>query len=204
MTRKAGNARAQRFRDATLPYLDDAYTLARVLLGNQADAEDAVQDCYVQALRDFDGFHGAGVRPWLLAIVRGICHARLGRREMAVDHTIAIEQPSRQVPQATPDSGDPDAQGGATIRQLVDALPAPLREIIVLRESSDMSYKEIGEVAGLPVSTVMSRLAQARGQLLAMRKARDSAAADHIHAGHISVIDDQARLRHRGRPSARC
>ncbi|MFB9269021.1 sigma-70 family RNA polymerase sigma factor [Bradyrhizobium erythrophlei] len=200
MTRKAGNDRAQRFRDATLPFLDDAYTLAHFYLGNQADAEDAVHECYVEALRDFDSFRSPAVRPRLLAILRNVCHARLDRRETSSAHAIAIGESSRPEPQATAQSAVPDTQSNVTIRQLIDALPAPLREIIVLRESSAMSYKEIAEVAGVPVSMVMSRLAQARTQLLATRKAADSAAADRIPGGHVAVIDDQVRLRHRSRP----
>ena len=73
---KAGDERARRFRDAALPHIDDAYTLARFLMPIEADAEDAVQECYLRALRRFDSFRGPAIKPWLLAILRNICHAR--------------------------------------------------------------------------------------------------------------------------------
>jgi RNA polymerase sigma-70 factor (ECF subfamily) len=66
--------RARRFRDIALPHLDEVYTLARYLLRNTADAEDAVQECYLRALKHFDTFRGGAIRPWLFAIVRNVCH----------------------------------------------------------------------------------------------------------------------------------
>jgi len=72
--------KARRFRDAALPYLDDVYTLARYLLRDTGDAEDAVQECYLRALRNFDGFRGLAMKPWLLAILRNVCYAQLARR----------------------------------------------------------------------------------------------------------------------------
>jgi RNA polymerase sigma-70 factor, ECF subfamily len=65
--------KARRFRDASLPHLDDVYTLARYLLRDTADAEDAVQECYLRALRYFDTFRGTEIKPWLLAILRNVC-----------------------------------------------------------------------------------------------------------------------------------
>src|SRR5829696_2178621 len=75
--------RARRFRDATLPHLDEVYTLARYLLRNAADADDAVQECYLRALRHFDTFRGGAVRPWLFAILRNVCHAAYAQRRFA-------------------------------------------------------------------------------------------------------------------------
>src|SRR4051812_26534202 len=72
--------KAQRFRDAALPYLDDAYTLARYLLRDANDAEDAVQECYLRALKHFDSYRGPAIKPWLFAILRNICHAEFARR----------------------------------------------------------------------------------------------------------------------------
>jgi RNA polymerase sigma-70 factor (ECF subfamily) len=177
---KTRDERARRFRDAALPCLDDAYTLAHFIMRNQVDAEDAVQECYLRALCHFDGFRGTAVKPWLLAILKNVCYAQLARRrrnESAVDladceHT----EPLWQQPQATPDSVMLSRQDGAAIRQLVGALPPPFREVIVAREFNDMSYREIAEMAGVPIGTVMSRLARARAMLLAAWKAADSAA----------------------------
>jgi RNA polymerase sigma-70 factor (ECF subfamily) len=72
--------RARRFRDAALPYLDDVYTLARYLLRDASDAEDAVQECYLRALKHFDGYRGPAMKPWLFAILRNVCYAEFARR----------------------------------------------------------------------------------------------------------------------------
>src|SRR5690242_1031980 len=72
--------KARRFRDAALPYLDDIYTLARYLLRDTADAEDAVQECYLRALRHFDTFRGPAIKPWLFAILRNVCRGEFARR----------------------------------------------------------------------------------------------------------------------------
>src|SRR3974390_3121938 len=76
----ADDDRARRFRDAALPLLDDAYALARYLMRNSADAEDAVQECYLRALRHFDSYRGPTMKPWLLAILRNVCNAEFARR----------------------------------------------------------------------------------------------------------------------------
>src|SRR6266403_96637 len=72
--------RARRFRDAALPHLDDVYTLARHLLRDTTDAEDAVQECYLRALKHFDSYRGPAMKPWLLAILRNVCKAEFARR----------------------------------------------------------------------------------------------------------------------------
>jgi RNA polymerase sigma-70 factor (ECF subfamily) len=164
--------KAQRFRDAALPYLDDVYALARYLMRGSADAEDAVQECYLRALRHYDTYRGPAMKPWLLAILRNVCtaeFARRGKREIAVDYSedeSAAEQlPMWQEPQRSPETALLREQDGATIRRLVAQLPQPFREAIVLREVNELSYKQIAEVAGVPVGTVMSRLARARSML---------------------------------------
>jgi RNA polymerase sigma-70 factor (ECF subfamily) len=171
--------RALRFRDAALPCLDDAYRLAHFLMRNQADAEDAVQECYLRALRNFDSLRGPAVRPWLLAILRNVCYAELARRGRGEPpgapaySEYATVEPLWQEPSTAPDAAIRGQEESATIRELVAALPAPLHEAIVLREFNDMSYREIAEVAGVPIGTVMSRLSRARAMLLAGWKARD-------------------------------
>ncbi len=164
--------RARRFRDAALPFLDDAFTLARYLMRNAADAEDAVQECYLRALQHFDSYRGPARKPWLLTILRNVCNAefaRRGRQEMPADYSeeeaAADAVPMWQEPQASPESAMLRQQHGDTIRRLVAALPQPFREVIVLREINDLSYQEIAQVAGVPVGTVMSRLARARSML---------------------------------------
>ena len=164
--------RARRFRDAALPYLDDAFTLARYLMRNAADAEDAVQECYLRALRHFDSYRGPAMKPWLLAILRNVCNAefaRRGKQDVSLadaEHDSAAEQqPLWQEPSASPESLLLQQHDGETIRTLIAALPQAFREVIVLREINDLSYQDIAQVAGVPVGTVMSRLARARAML---------------------------------------
>jgi RNA polymerase sigma-70 factor, ECF subfamily len=166
--------KARRFRDAALPHLDDAYSLARYLMRNPADAEDAVQECYLRALRHFDSYRGPAMKPWLLAILRNVCNvefARRGKQEIPTgfigDETAPEELPIWQEPTSSPETVMMRRQDGDTIRRLVAALPQPFREAIVLREVNDLSYNEIAKVAGVPVGTVMSRLARARSMLRA-------------------------------------
>jgi RNA polymerase sigma-70 factor (ECF subfamily) len=173
---EVGDERARRFRDLTLPCLDDAYRLAYFLMRNRTDAEDAVQECYLRALRHFDTYRGPAIKPWLLMILRNVCYgtfAKRGQQEQLADDEDQAEQAMWQEPQAAPDAGLLSRQESAAMRQLVDSLPAPFREAIVLREFNDMSYREIAEVAGVPVGTVMSRLARGRALLLAGWKARE-------------------------------
>jgi RNA polymerase sigma-70 factor, ECF subfamily len=163
--------KARRFRDAALPYLDDVFTLARYLMRNAADAEDAAQECYLRAFRHFESDRGPAMKPWLLAILRNICNAEFARRgkqeaPAEIEHDQTAE-PLWQEPQATPETALLREQDGTTIRALVAELPQPFREAIVLREINDLSYQEIAEVAGVPVGTVMSRLARARAMLRA-------------------------------------
>jgi RNA polymerase sigma-70 factor (ECF subfamily) len=163
--------RARRFRDAALPCLDDVYTLARYLLRNPADAEDAVQECYLRALKHFDGYRGPAMKPWLFAILRNVCRAEFARRAAAPssaneDMPETAEQPPLwHEEQQTPEAQMLRERDAVTVRRLVDALAEPFRETFVLREINNLSYREIAEVVGVPVGTVMSRLARARAML---------------------------------------
>jgi RNA polymerase sigma-70 factor (ECF subfamily) len=163
--------KTRRFREAALPYLDDVYTLARYLLHNAEDAEDAVQECYLRAFRHFDGYRGPAMKPWLFAILRNVCRAEYARR--ATSPTKAIEDVSdsaEQPPLWHEAEETPEAQllrrwDGDTIRRLVATLAEPFRETFVLREIQNLSYREIADVTEAPVGTVMSRLARARAML---------------------------------------
>ena len=178
----ADQERMRRFRDAALPHLDDLYTLARYLMRNATDAEDAVQECYLRALRHFDSYRGPAMKPWLLAILRNVCKAEFARRgkdevptDFAQDESLAEDMPMWQEPQASPEKLILRQQDSATIRRLVAELPEPFRETIVLREVNDLSYQEIAEVAGVPVGTVMSRLARGRAMLRSAWNAAETA-----------------------------
>jgi RNA polymerase sigma-70 factor (ECF subfamily) len=165
--------RARRFRELALPYLDDVYTLARYLLRDAADAEDAVQECYLRALKHFDTYRGPAIKPWLFAILRNVCNAEFARRASsktkAIDDAPEAEEkpPLWHEAQETPEGTMLRERDASSIRRLIDALAEPFRETFVLREINNLSYREIADTAGVPVGTVMSRLARARAMLRA-------------------------------------
>ena len=154
------------FEQTVLPHLDAAYNLARWLTGNEHDAEDAVQESYLRALRFFGGFRGDNARPWLLAIVRNTCYTWLRRNRVdepteELDETIQVPDPSG----VNPESILLAAARTELVQHALESLPSSFREIIILRDLEGMSYKEIAEIASIPVGTVMSRLARARARL---------------------------------------
>src|ERR1700734_2366151 len=164
--------KARRFRDAALPYLDDVYTLARYLLRNSSDADDAVQECYLRALKHFDSYRGPAMKPWLFAILRNVCRAEYARRASSPTTGVIDDLPenAEQTPlwheaQETPEGQILRRWDADTIRRLVAALAEPFRETFVLREIQNLSYREIADVVEAPVGTVMSRLARARAML---------------------------------------
>ena len=157
--------RARRFRDAALPHLDEVYTLARYLIRNAADAEDAVQDCYLRALRHFDTFRGGPIRPWLFAILRNVCKSVYAQRRFAPEDEIADAPPLWGEAVETPEAHVLRQHDAVSIQAMVNALPDVFREVIVLREINDLSYDEIAGIVGVPIGTVMSRLARGRSML---------------------------------------
>ena len=163
--------RARRFREAALPHLDDVYTLARYLLRDASDAEDAVQECYLRALKHFDTYRGPAMKPWLFAILRNVCRAEYTRRASAPatvldDAPEAAEQtPLWHEEQQTPEAELIRERDASAIRRMVDTLAEPFKETFVLREINNLSYREIADAVGAPVGTVMSRLARARAML---------------------------------------
>jgi len=171
---------AAQFKELALPLLDDVYSLARYLLGSAADAEDAVQECYLRAFRHFNTYHGPAIKPWLFAILRNVCNAEFARRSKArLRNTEADAEamectaPLWQEVQDTPESVLLRKLDAATIRRFVAALPTQFREAIVLHEINHLSYREIADVIGAPVGTVMSRLARARFMLRAAWNAEE-------------------------------
>ncbi|AWM00252.1 sigma-70 family RNA polymerase sigma factor [Bradyrhizobium amphicarpaeae] len=164
--------KARRFREAALPYLDDVYTLARYLLRDASDAEDAVQECYLRALKHFDSYRGPAMKPWLFAILRNVCNAEYARRAhrpSALEDTpnAAEQTPIWQESEASPETEVLRNRDAGAIRKLIDALAEPFKETFVLREINNLSYREIADAVGAPIGTVMSRLARARAMLRA-------------------------------------
>lgn len=162
--------KADRFKQVALPHLDAVYTLARYLMRNRSDADDAVQECYLRAYRYFDTFRGGPIKPWLLAILRNVCHGahsentRLVYGEDAGDDDAAAGPLWREQAE-TPEQTAVRHADSATMRRLIRELPAEFREVIVLREINDLSYRDIAATIDAPIGTVMSRLARARGLL---------------------------------------
>ena len=158
----------QTFEEVVLPHLDAAFNYARWLTKSEADAEDVVQDAYLRALRFFSSLRNDDARSWLLTIVRNTWYGRFPRTKGAAQTVYDDMTDDR------PDDGlDPEAlvmqrQAVEKVQHAVQELPADFREVIVLRELEELSYKEIAAVAGIPVGTVMSRLARARERLLAI------------------------------------
>jgi RNA polymerase sigma factor (sigma-70 family) len=167
------------FEEIVLPHLDAAFNYARWLTKNDADAEDVVQDAYVRALRFFSSLRGEDARAWLLTIVRNTWYGRFPRRAGGAVMTVVDENPDERA-----DVGlDPEAQliQQQTVEQVrgaLEALPSDFREVLVLRELEGLSYKEIAAVVGVPIGTVMSRLARARERL------QDLLAGSEVDGGH--------------------
>ncbi|MBY4693700.1 RNA polymerase sigma factor [Burkholderia latens] len=167
-------ARGERFRALVLPHLDAAYNLARWLSGNAGDADDVVQDACMRALRFVDSCRGDNARPWLLTIVRRTWYTEWRRRTHAHEVALPDTLDDTDVPDDwQPATEDPLAQllRGENVR-LVNAalakLPPEYREVLVLREMEDLSYRDIAAIADVPVGTVMSRLARGRRRLAAL------------------------------------
>src|SRR5215471_4074063 len=149
--------RAKAFEQMVLPHLDAAYNLARWLAGNDHDAQDVAQEASLRAFKFFGTFRGENARAWLLTIVRNTFYTWL-RQNRPSATTVEIKDESLANAEAVnPRFADADA-----VRSAVAELPVEFREIVVLREMEGFSYKEIAELAEVPIGTVMSRLARAR------------------------------------------
>ena len=167
--------RAVRFEELVLAYADQAFNLARWLTRNEADADDVMQEAMLRAYRFLDGFNGENPRAWLLSIVRNSCFTWMKRnrpRDMVPFDDSLGDAGDSVVPLWSSETVLPDLMlekrlDRALLDRLLEALPAEAREVLVLRELEELSYKEIAEIIGIPIGTVMSRLARARQRLLA-------------------------------------
>jgi RNA polymerase sigma factor (sigma-70 family) len=155
-----------RFEQMFLPHLDAAHNLARWLTRNGHDAEDLVQEAYLRAFRFFGGFKGGDSRSWLLTIVRNTCYTWLQQNRRQELETVFDEEVHTSGSAAfnpeKPLLANADSQ---MLQQALEELPVTFREILVLRELEGLSYKEIADIADIPIGTVMSSLARARKRL---------------------------------------
>jgi RNA polymerase sigma-70 factor (ECF subfamily) len=166
----AERRRRSRFESVVLPHLDAAYALARWLTRNDADAADVVQEAMLRAFRYFDSYREGDARSWVMRIVRRTCYSWLERNRPAdiVPLEADAELDEEVAAPAAASNTEALLQNRSDLRRLdtlIEALPAPLREVIVLRELNELDYREIAEVTGVPIGTVMSRLHRARSAL---------------------------------------
>ncbi len=155
------------FEQSVLPHLDAAFNLARWLTASDHDAEDVTQEAYLRALKFFASHHGSSPRAWLLAIVRNTCRSWLekNRRRELFGPLLNDDLVDPGSAQLNPEVLAIRSADRELVRRAIEELPLEYREVIVLRELEQLSYKEIGEIAGVPIGTVMSRLSRARVQL---------------------------------------
>lgn len=154
------------FEETLLPHLSAAYNLARWLTRDETDAEDVVQEAYLRAFKHFGSFQGGDGRPWLLTIVRNTCYTWLQRNrasELQIAFDEEIYDPGER--SLSPETLLLREADGELLREALEKLSSEFREIIVLRELEEFSYKQIADVADIPLGTVMSRLARARKRL---------------------------------------
>jgi RNA polymerase sigma-70 factor (ECF subfamily) len=172
--RTAGTGHVQEFNQAILPHLDGAYNLARYLTRDAVLSEDVVQDAMVRAFRAFGGFRGGSARAWLFTIVRNCCRTAMSARTGSVSLALnegslsadaAAQLATQQDPGPSPEEEVLRKADIAGVRSAIESIPEPFREAIILRELEELSYAEIAEVTGVPIGTVMSRLARGRTML---------------------------------------
>jgi RNA polymerase sigma factor (sigma-70 family) len=169
-----GDARA-RFDRLVLPHVGDGFRLARWLLGGPADAEDVVQDACLRAFLGMDRLVETNVRAWFLTIVRNACYSWLEKHRPGIILSSEQLQPEDQRalhlgggtidPAPTAEEALIAKDDAGRLARAIDALPLAMKEALVLREYHDLSYREIAAVSGVPIGTVMSRLARARERL---------------------------------------
>ncbi len=172
------HAAAARFRAEVLPHLDAAYNLARYLARDGDIAEDIVQDAFVRAIRGFSGWRGDSAKAWLMAIVRSaFLDSVQTRRRLAAavvgENALSPAEVARVEAAADPNQPSPEeslvrGEEVLGVRAVIERLPEPFRETLVLREMEEMSYKEIAQATATRIGTVMSRLARAREMLEAL------------------------------------
>jgi RNA polymerase sigma-70 factor, ECF subfamily len=154
------------FEQTVLPHLDAAYNLARWLTRNEQDAQDAVQEAYLRALRFFPGYRGGDARAWLMKIVRNTCYTWLhanGPLKDAAEFDENLFPPDTRA--LNPEQLVLQNDDGALVRKALEELTPSFREVLILREIEGLSYKEIADITGMPAGTVMSSLSRARNRL---------------------------------------
>lgn len=153
------------FEQTVMPHLNAAYNLARWLTRDGDDAEDVVQEAFLRAFRSFETLEGEDGRAWLLAVVRNTCFTWLKKKgeRTAVEFDEQVHGAADEAPNAESVLLNDAALG--SLQGCLEGLPVEFREVIVMRELEELSYKDIADIARVPMGTVMSRLARARKKL---------------------------------------
>jgi|KBSMisStandDraft_5_1062788.scaffolds.fasta_scaffold80125_2 RNA polymerase sigma-70 factor (ECF subfamily) len=192
----SGSAPGSSFDEVVLPHLDAAYRLARWLLRNDHDAEDAVQEAALKAFRYFRTFSGGNGRAWFFKIVRNTCYGRGGSRPVTPTDQFDEELHSSLRPTSDPETLFIHSADIALIERTMCSLPEHYREVLVLREVENLSYRELADVMDIPVGTVMSRLSRARQALhdalhdeLTQVVTPERAGSRHIRQGSSATQD---------------
>jgi RNA polymerase sigma factor (sigma-70 family) len=168
------STKEKRFQVMMLPHLDSAFNLARWLTRSHHDAEDIVQEAYLRAFKFFDGFHGEDGRAWLLSIVRNtFCtwYQQNKTESQSTEfeeelHTIKAEDSAAtQYADDNPEALLIQKDSQRQLQQALEVVSVEFREVMVMRELEDLSYKQIAGIIGIPIGTVMSRLGRGRKQL---------------------------------------
>ena len=172
-----GEVAQRRFREIVPPLLDDAYTLAKWLSRNGADAEDIVQEAALRALKALETTSVERPRPWFLKLVRNAAMTWMARNR---PKNLSYAGDSTDLEALDPRDGDPALnpeealiafEDGERLRQAIADLPPALLEALVMRDVNGLSYRDIAEATEAPIGTVMSRLARARASLAKILKA---------------------------------
>ena len=155
------------FEQVFLPHLDAAYNLARWLLRNDQDAEDAVQEAYLRAYKAASRFRGEDGKPWLMTILRNVCYTMIRKSRSHETPEPFDEEIHQAAGQLEAREAFRQKANAETLQCALEKLPEEFREVIVLHDLEGLAYKQIATVMGIPIGTVMSRLARARGRLRA-------------------------------------
>jgi RNA polymerase sigma-70 factor, ECF subfamily len=181
---------AESFDEVVLPHLEAAYRLARWRMGNEEDAEEVVQEASLRALRYFRTFAGGNGRAWFLRIVRNTCSGWRGLRFQTLTDPFDEERHSTTHPDSNPEALVLQTDEVTLVEEAMSHLPVRFRELLVRRELEGLSYRELADVMGIPIGTVMSSLSRARQ---AMRSALTSQLKQN-GARFVYLNDVRARI----------